>query len=225
MPGPNWSTDDPADTARIVANVTAALVDAAALAASRSTLSAADLQRWHRTVYAGCNVPSAAYVGAFRGQPHPHLIGYEVGVGVVLADGLPEKAGVWASDVGAEVSDFIQRLNTALGVLDGLVGVGAHPTTADVLGEVVEVTAIAQGEWVRIHPFANGNGRIARLLAGHIALRSGLPVFVTLKPRPADVAYARAAKASMGRPPDFRGDHTEATAVFGHLLALELLGP
>ncbi len=29
----------------------------------------------------------------------------------------------------------------------------------------------------------------------------------------------------MGRPPDFVGDHKEATGVFGHLLALELLGP
>jgi hypothetical protein len=60
---------------------------------------------------------------------------------------------------------------------------------------------------------------------GHIALRYGLPVFVTLKPRPDDVAYARAAKRSMGRPPDFTGDHAEAVAVFAHLLSLILLGP
>jgi hypothetical protein len=148
-----------------------------------------------------------------------------VGIGTVLPDGLTEKVGVWASDVDGAVADFVQRLNTALGVLDGAVPAGTHPTTADVLREVVAVSAIAHGEWVRIHPFANGNGRTARLLAGHIALRYGLPLFVTLKSRPADVAYARAAKASMGRPPDFRGDHTEATAVFGHLLAIALLGP
>jgi hypothetical protein len=28
---------------------------------------------------------------------------------------------------------------------------------------------------------------------------------------------------SMGRPPDFSGDHREAVAVFAHLLALSLL--
>lgn len=225
MPGPNWSEDDTGDAERIAANVTVALGDAAGLARVRSALSAADLQRWHRSVYAGCNVPSAAYVGAFRGQPHPYLADYEVGIGAVLADGLPERVGVWAADVAAAVADFVQRLNTALEVLDGAVRPGTHPTTADVLREVVDVSAIAHGEWVRIHPFVNGSGRTARLLAGHIALRYGLPVFVTLKPRPADVAYARAARASMGRPPDFRGDHAEAAAVFGHLLSLKLLGP
>ena len=73
-------------------------------------------------------------------------------------------------------------------------------------------------------PFVNGHGRTARLLAAHISLRYGLPIFVTLKPRPDDVAYARAARQSMGRPPAFIGDHSEATAVFVHLLALRLLG-
>lgn len=79
------------------------------------------------------------------------------------------------------------------------------------------------GEWVRIHPFVNGNGRTARLWTVFIARRYQLPALVSLQPRPADVAYARAAKRSMGRPPDFVGDHTEASAVFAHLLALRLL--
>ena len=62
--------------------------------------------------------------------------------------------------------------------------------------------------------------------AGRIRLpRYGLPVFVTLKPRPYDVAYARASKQSMGRPPDFIGDHAEVIAVFTFFLSLKLLGP
>ncbi|MGI8685433.1 MAG: Fic family protein [Acidimicrobiales bacterium] len=77
----------------------------------------------------------------------------------------------------------------------------SSPNTVDALHEIVAVTAIAHGEWVRIHPFVNGNGRVARLIAAHIALRYGLPVFVKLKPRPHDVAYTRAARRSMGRPP------------------------
>lgn len=209
----------------MVANVATALADAAAVATGRVALSATDLLRWHRIIYDGCNVPSAAYVGALRGDPHPHLADYEVGVGAVLADGLPEKVGVWAADVDAAVADFFGRLDQALQALDAGIPAGTHPSAVDVLHELVAVTAAAHGEWVRIHPFVNGNGRTARLLAAHIALRYGLPVFVTLKPRPADVAYARAAKASMGRPPDFLGDHAQAAAVFGHLLTLTLLGP
>jgi Fic family protein len=52
---------------------------------------------------------------------------------------------------------------------------------------------------VRIHPFANGNGRTARLWANWTALRYGLPAFVGIKPRPAGDAYALASYASMRR--------------------------
>jgi fido (protein-threonine AMPylation protein) len=135
-----------------------------------------------------------------------------------LSAPVPFSRGSPGLDVLAAASDFSSALDTA-------VPPGKHPRSADALHEVVAVTAIAHGEWIRIHPFVNGNGRTARLLAAHIALRYGLPVFVTLKPRPDDVAYARAAKGSMGRPPDFTGDHTEAVAVFAHLLSLILLGP
>ena len=110
-------------------------------------------------------------------------------------------------------------------MLDVVLPSGTPPETVDQLRSVVTLVAEAHGELVRIHPFANGNGRTARALAAFIALRYGLPVFVKLKPRPADVAYARASQRSMGRPPSYRGDHTEATAVFTHMLALALFTP
>ncbi|MFP5345434.1 MAG: Fic family protein [Actinomycetes bacterium] len=50
------------------------------------------------------------------------------------------------------------------------------------------------GEWVRIHPFADGTGRTARIWVTWLLLRYGLPTFVTLEPRPTDTAYARAAR-------------------------------
>ena len=206
-------------------NVAAAVEDVRDLATRRVHPTKADLRRWHSTIYAGCSVPSPAYVGAFRGERDPHVLDYEVGVGPPMPDGLPERVGVWSADVAGELARFFDRLADALGVLDGVLAPGARPVGVDELGEVVTLTAMVHGEWVRIHPFVNGNGRTARLLAAHVALRYGLPIFVTLKPRPHDVAYARASKASMGRPPDFVGNQAEAVAVFGHLLALELLGP
>lgn len=53
------------------------------------------------------------------------------------------------------------------------------------------------GLWVRIHPFANGNGRTARLWVW-AALRYGLPSFVRTKPRPDATAYAAAMQGDYG---------------------------
>jgi fido (protein-threonine AMPylation protein) len=223
--GPDWANDDPADTARVVTNVADAAAEAAVLARTRGPVTHLELERWHSIVYRDCTVPSAAYVGHFRGEPQPDLADYEVGVGLTMPDGYPDGVGVWAADVAAAATRFFASLQTALAALDGVVAPGTRPTEVDVLHEVIGVVAAAHGEWIRIHPFVNGNGRTARVLAAHLALRYGLPIFVTLKPRPHDVAYARVARASMGRPPDFTGDHTEATSVFTHLLALQLLGP
>lgn len=225
MPGPNWSDDDPADAQRIVANVTRALADVSQLAADRAIPAEADLKRWHSIVHDGCVVPSPAYVGRFRGESYPDVADYEVGVGPTMPDGFPDRVGVWAADVAGATTAFFGGLTAALTTLDPVIPAGTRPSMVDVLHEVVGVTAVAHGEWVRIHPFVNGNGRTARLLAAHISLRYGLPIFVTLKPRPHDVAYARASRRSMGRPPSFVGDHAEATAVFAHLFALQLLGP
>ena len=225
MAGPDWSDDAPGDAPRFAVNVARALAEAAQQAAARAVLTEFDLKGWHSTLYEGCDVPSPAYIGRFRGEAHPDLVDYEVGVGPLMPDGLPDRLGVWASEVGLQAAEFLARLRLALGALDGAVAHGARPSTVDELREVVAVVAIAHGELLRIHPFVNGNGRTARLLAANVSLRYGLPAFVTLKPRPLAVAYARASRQSMGRPPAFIGDHTEATAVFTHLLALQLLGP
>lgn len=224
MPGPGWSDDQPEDAARIVENAAGVLDDVAELATSRSSVTDLDVRRWHRRLYDRCQVPSPAYLGRFRGEDDPALVDYEVGVGPDLPDGYPDRVGVWADQVASAVDDFFAAADRALQALDAALPPGHVPQTVDDLHEVVAVVAVAHGEWARIHPFVNGNGRTARLLAAHISLRYSLPIFVALKPRPDDVAYARAARASMGRPPAFAGDHSEATAVFGHLLALHLLG-
>lgn len=226
MPGLDWNHDDPADLPRIQSNIANLSSTFVTQAHGRAFPTASDVRAWHGAIYAGCAVPVAAYVGHFRGDPAvPELLDYEVGLGPLQPDGLPENVGLWAVDVPGEVSTFIRRLCAALAVLDAQLPVGLRPTTVDELDAVVSLVALVHGEWVRLHPFANGNGRTARLLAAWLALRYELPIFVTLKPRPTDVAYARAAAASMGRPPAFRGDgHAMARAVFAHMLTLTLLG-
>lgn len=224
MPGPSWAEDEPADRERIGSNCGRLLAVLAAAAEERLMPTHTDVCAWHRQIYRGCAVPATAYVGYFRGDvAHPDLIGCEVGVGPMLPDGLPEKVGVWSAEVASALDRFIEGLHEALEVLDAAVPVGQGPRSVGELHEVIALTAEVHGEWVRIHPFANGNGRTARVWAAFVSMRYSLPVFVQLKPRPGDIAYVRAAYRSMGRPPDFSGDHDEAASVFAHLLALTLL--
>ena len=88
-------------------------------------------------------------------------------------------------------------MHAAVALLDAVVAVGAAPPTVEVLADVVQLCTFSHGEWVRIHPFANGNGRTARVWANWVALRYGLPAFVQIKPRPEGLAYQAAAMASM----------------------------
>lgn len=216
MPGPPWNDDDPADFAVIGANTASLLSDLQAAAGARTTPLLADVLDWHARLHAGCTLPVAEYAGHLRGDVAvPTLVDYEVAVG--------PKQGVWSSDVEAAVATLLNQVAAAVVKLDAVLPVGVRPATVDELQAVVNLTAVVHGEWVRIHPFANGNGRTARVWAAWLALRYGLPVFVTVKPRPNDAAYAQAAFASMGTPPHFAGDHSVAANVFSHMLSLTLL--
>lgn len=216
--------DDPADLPVIERNAAALVSRLLAEAPARALPTEAVLRVWHTVLYAGCAVPEAEFVGHFRGDPaFASLVDYEVGVGPDGPDGLPERVGVWSAQLAAALAAFFTGTGAALSRLDAVLPVSQPPSTVAELEAVVTVTALVHGEWVRLHPFINGNGRTARLLAAFIALRYSLPIFVSVKPRPGDVAYQRAARESMGRPPLFRGDHGPAIATFGHMLTLQLL--
>lgn len=66
--------------------------------------------------------------------------------------------------------------------------------------KVVAALAIAHCELVLIHPFRDGNGRIARMIATLMALQAGLPLldFSSIRGRKRQ-AYFAAVQASMGR--------------------------
>ena len=218
MPGPAWGEDSSADETLIAANVATLLAALLVGAPARVTATNALAHQWHRAIFAGVgSVPAASYLGNPRGSPNPDLADYEVELvdpftGRVLAKGVP------ASMVADELDRFEGALLTATRSLDPVMPIGQPPATADELLAVVELAAVAHGDWVRIHPYANGNGRTARTWANWIAMRYGLPPFVRIKPRPDGLLYGQAAQASMGLPPDFRGDHSLAVSVFLDLL-------
>jgi fido (protein-threonine AMPylation protein) len=201
-----WNDDPPGSEAQIAANVTAILKGIAAAACARDAPTVAMAQDWHRAIYRGITLPVPYYAGEIRDSDValPELNGYEVEVG-----GFP---GAPSATVPLELDHFQDTAGRATTALDSAIPVGSEPVEDQQLLSVLTLCASLHGEWVRIHPFANGNGRTARSWANWAALRYGLPPFLAIKPRPAGVAYALAAYASM------QHDHQVMTGVLLEML-------
>ena len=148
----------------------------------------------------GLEVPDRRYVGAFRGEPGLELIQVRVGANY----------GVDSIDVSEELADFETKLQALIAELDALLPMGQE-LDADQLAAVIDPCAWVHAEWVRTHPFANGNGRTARLWANSLAVRYGLPPFIRLRPRP-NAGYGDAGAKSM------QGDWKPTVVVFRRLL-------
>jgi fido (protein-threonine AMPylation protein) len=192
---------------RLEANVRLVLESVAGVSQRRDPPTVAQAKRWHRDLYDGIPRPFDYYAGEIRDSDprFPELIDYEVEAGGIL--------GAPSAVVPNELERFERSAKVASARLDAEIAPGIDPSTLSPvqLHGVLTLCAALHGEWVRIHPFANGNGRTARLWANWAALRYGLPPFVTIKPRP-DHPYGAAALASM------RGDHRIALAVFHQML-------
>ncbi len=135
----------------------------------------------------GLTVPDPHFVGTFRGEPGLEKVQVRVGV----------HYGIDAAEVAEALARFERKLHALVAELDLMLPAGQE-LDADQLAAIVDLCAWVHAEWVRIHPFANGNGRIARLWANCIAMRYGLPPFIRLRPRP-NSGYAEAgAKAMQG---------------------------
>lgn len=132
--------------------------------------------------------PTGEPPGRYRGEVG--LEDYEVEV-----EGLP---GAPAARIAGELGEFDVTLTAQLEALDRTIQV-EDDLTADTVHAILILCAWTHGEWVRIDPFPNGNGRTVRLLVNSIALRYGLPAFLRLRPRPGrDYAWV-AQQAMIGR--------------------------
>lgn len=153
---------------------------------------------WHRIIFAGVPVPVPYYPGGIRDSDsgEPELVNHEVKVGGPVA----AVYGVRAADVWRELRRFEASLRQEVARIDQLSPGRPAPLLAN-LDDVLALTATTHGEWLRIHPFVNGNGRTARVWANWCVLRYGLPAFVRLRPRPAGNTYVSASERSM------HGDH------------------
>ena len=192
---PDWDEDSP----QLRHNLSAILEEIVDRADQRESPSVEMARRWQRRFMQGLKA-DPRYVGQFRGEPGLERTGVKIGA----------FRGVAAAQVSAELKRFETRLKAAVKQVDRAIPAGAT-LNADQCDAVIDLCAWAHAEWVRIHPFANGNGRTARLWANFLALRYGLPPFVRLRPRPDD-GYGDAGGQAM------RGNWELTSAVFRRLL-------
>lgn len=173
MPRKLWDETDPAVQARIRDNLEDLFEAVEASAVGGEAPSVESARAWHRATLEGVPVHLPEAIGTFRGEGQPGSVmrTYPVAIGGIGA--------VPAGEVAAELARFEDELVRRVGVLDG-----KPPGKPQLVGEALELAAWAHGEWVRIHPFGDGNGRTARIWANWILVRYGLPPAVRLRPRP-----------------------------------------
>jgi hypothetical protein len=172
------------NTPQLEANLTAVLRQARDAFRTRCLPTLALMKKWHTSIMERLDPDDPAYVGTFRGEPGVHID--------VHVDG---HLGTPFAKVAADLTKFETQLQRAAAYLDRLIPVGAIPTAAQ-QQEVIQFCAWAHFEWIRIHPFMNGNGRTARLWTAAIAMRYNLPPFLKLRPRP-DFPYGALAAAAL----------------------------
>ncbi len=180
---PDWERNSP----ELQQNCIQVLNEIARAAERREYPALASAKSWHAALMKNLAVPDPRFVGAFRGEPGLEKVQVKVG----------GEFGVPAAEVAAELAHFERKLHALIAELDSFLPAG-HEPDADQLAAVIDLCAWVHAEWVRIHPFANGNGRTARLWANCIALHYGLPAFVRLRPRP-NSGYAAAGAKAMQR--------------------------
>ena len=193
---PNWDDDSP----QLRQNLARVLKEIVRASEQRRTPTLAQARRWHTLIMERLDVPDPRFVGVFRGDPGLENLQVQVG----------ENYGVDSATVADQLRAFEAKLQTLVIELDALLPPGQEPD-ADQLAAIVDLCGWAHAEWVRIHPFANGNGRTARLWSNSLAMRYGLPPFIRLRPR-SNAGYANAGAQAM------QGNWKPTATVFRRLL-------
>jgi Fic family protein len=193
---PNWDRDSP----QLRRNLARVLQEIVRSASQRETPTLEAARHWQTLAMEGLDTRDSRFVGAFRGEPGLEKI--QVRVGSIF--------GVDSAKVAEELGRFEAKLQRLVAELDALLPSGQEPDV-DQLAAIIDLCAWVHAEWVRIHPFANGNGRTARLWANSLAMRYGVPPFIRLRPRP-DAGYGKAGAQEM------QGDWKPTAVVFRRIL-------
>ncbi|MGH7121081.1 MAG: Fic family protein [Acetobacteraceae bacterium] len=142
--------------------------------------SALETRPIHANLFSGLAPPGYEYyAGHYRGEPFCCLRYYRVGV----QD--DPRVGADPAAVGHLMTWFAVEIAAALDALDA-----GQRSTTDELRYLIRFACAALVEFLGIHPYANGNGHVARLLIWCILGRYGYwPVRWSVEPRPPDPPY------------------------------------
>jgi fido (protein-threonine AMPylation protein) len=140
-----------------------------------------DTRPIHRYIF--CALTPAAcpnFAGHYRGEDFPYLKHYNVGV-----EG-DDRVGTLAEFVSSDITLFCGKIDQIVAGLDvGTALPNATLPPEQKLLYVVEFAANILTEFLRIHPYANGNGHISRFIVWAVLGRYGYwPVEWPLDDRP-----------------------------------------
>jgi fido (protein-threonine AMPylation protein) len=148
-----------------------------------------EIKTYHQKIF--CRVvPLDYYAGNYRSvDPQKPCLARDVEV-----SGLP---GESFRTVPSSMSLFSTHFQDLVSRTDQFLGGRVTPT--DRAQAVAQLAAVAMANLVRIHPFLNGNGRLARMLVNYIFKRYGYGMpFRQAQIRPPETEYSQASAAAMG---------------------------
>lgn len=186
LPCPEWTTEDPGKLPFIADAARSAADFIVRQGPKRYLLNHGDLKEWHRKLFEKV-VPVPYYAGHYRGQDplRPCLDG-DAWVG--------SNMGTPPSLVAQEMSKFSAGLEKSTRATDEFVDGGASALMC--LKAAVHLAAFAGGSIIRIHPFVNGNGRIARFAMNFFLYRYLRKIPFALN-RPPHIDYGLASEIAM----------------------------
>jgi fido (protein-threonine AMPylation protein) len=170
---PPWADDIPANRENEFAAIVRTAIALAIASARTELLSGGAVKYWHLTLFESF-VPVDYYAGNFRQDDAARpCLGTPVSVGGIN--------GAAFQDVLNRMDRLLENLRISIGLTE-LHWAGLPPPER--ARRVAVIIAAGAGEFIRIHPFVNGNGRTSRLLWRWALHRFGVPAHVRITPRP-----------------------------------------
>jgi len=186
---PEWSSPEPPDKLH---HVVVGLDDFHRFTEKKSStyiLQHGDLKTWHGRIFCA-TVPLPYYAGNYRSDnPSTPCLRENVGV-----DG---RRGALFADVPKLMQEFSNEMVKVVSQVDQYLH--QNPTPVEHGRAVLQMIAFLMGRLLQIHPFLNGNGRMARCLANYYLRRYGYPyLFSPPLKRPIDGYAAASAECMIG---------------------------
>jgi fido (protein-threonine AMPylation protein) len=183
---PDWKSDENSALPDIAQGASAFVRFSNRQNPKRYILTHGDIKEWHKKLFLK-TVPVPYYAGNFRSiDPAKPCLNTPVYV-----NGVP---GAPAAEVAEQMKRFSDELGRATKSTDEYLTSERSPVER--YQAAAQLAAFAGGKIIQIHPFRNGNGRMARMVMNFFLLRylNYAPFYID---RPKHPAYAPASQIAM----------------------------